>query len=472
MTSDGNPTIVLGGGLAGLAAALALTRAGRRVVVLERHPGVGGLARTVARGGFRFDLGGHRFYTADARIDAFLGALMAGELVTVPRRSRILLGGRYIDYPLRPVSAVAGLGLRATVRILRDYALECVKARTRRAPAISLEEWVVSQFGRALFDIYFKGYSEKIWGIGCERISAEWVAQRIQGLSLGGALRRALLGGADGRLPTLADRFLYPPLGIGRIAERMRERIERENAVVTGSRVERVEHSGSRLERVTAAGAGGRRIVEGDEFVSTVPLPSLVRMLSPPPPAHVLAAAAELRYRGLVVVGVMLERERVTDETWIYLPEPDVPFSRIHEPTNWSRAMAPPGKTLLVAEHFCSEGDRTWRAADAELVEATVTHLTRLGFISPREVIDGAVERVPKAYPLFDVGYGPRARAIADYLERFGNLHLAGRSGMFRYMNMDHAMAAGLDAAERILAARRAAPREAGAELAVAGAGG
>ena len=446
-----NSTTILGGGLTGLSAGLVLTQAGRPVLVVEREPTVGGLARTVSRGAFRFDLGGHRFFTRNKRIEAFLRELMGGELLSVPRKSQILLRGRYFDYPLRPLNAVWGLGVPTTVRMLFDYAIERLKNRLWDPQMISLEDWVVSRFGRSMYRVYFKEYSEKVWGIDCDRICMEWVEQRIQGLSLGIAIRNALFKSRGAPVATLAEEFLYPPLGIGRIAERMREEIERENRVLTGVRVERLEHHGDRVEGLTVTKGDRTRVVEGEEFISTIPLTALVRMLHPAAPVRVLEAASRLRYRDLVIVAVMLDRERVTDQTWMYVPGPEIPFSRIHEPTNWSATMAPRGKTLLVTEHFCFSGDGTWRARDEDLAQMTIGHLARMRFVDRREVLDSAVVRVAKAYPVFEVGYREHYDQVCEYLGRFRNLDIAGRGGTFKYLNMDHAIAAGIEAAERAI---------------------
>ena len=444
-------TLILGGGLAGLAAGWTLTQAGRRVQVLEGADAVGGLARTVVRDGFRFDLGGHRFFTHDARVDGFVRELLGDELVTVPRASRIYLRGKWIEYPLRPLGALFGLGPRTSAQVLLGYALASVARRVRPAPLVSLEDWVVAHFGRPLFELYFRDYSEKVWGVDCRDISAAWMAQRVQGLSLGTAIRHAFLK-RDAALPTLVDRFLYPRFGIGSIAERLRAAIERASPVDTGTRVVRLRHDGRRIESVEGRRGDQVQELRGGAFLSTIPLTQVIQALSPRAPVEVRAAAARLRYRDLVIVAVMLERERATDQTWIYFPGKDVPFGRLHEPTNWSAAMAPPGRTLLVTERFCFRGDAAWNAADAELIETTVHHLEKLGFIRRQEVCDGMVVRIPAAYPLFEVGYQERSQTLCDYLERFDNLQLAGRGGLFRYYNMDQAIASGLAAAEALLA--------------------
>ena len=451
----GSETVILGGGLAGLSAAHTLAQAGRRVRVLEGGRQVGGLARTIVKGGFRFDLGGHRFFTHDADIETLVRELLGSELLTVPRTSRIRLRGRWIEYPLRPRSALAGLGLGTSTEILLGYARARLAQRIRPSPLVSLEDWVVAHYGRSLFELYFRDYSEKVWGIGCREVSAEWMAQRVQGLSLGQAIRRAFLRrGPD--LPTLTDHFYYPRFGIGRIAERLCEEVERCGVVNTDTRVVRVRHNGRRIEGVTIRRGDKEQDIGGEAFVSTIPLTQLIQALQPHAPAEVRATAARMRYRDLVIVTVMLDRERATDQTWIYFPEKDIPFGRLHEPKNWSAAMAPPGATLLVTERFCFRGDATWNAGDAELIDDTARHLERLGFLRRGEVRDGAVLRVPAAYPLFEVGFEERGRVLHDYLARFDNLQVAGRGGMFRYHNMDHAMASGLAAAGAVLRAAAA----------------
>lgn len=446
--------IILGGGLAGLSAGYILSRASRNVSVFESNPTVGGLSRTVLMGDFRFDLGGHRFFTKNERIERFVKDLMDGELITVPRKSKIYLRNTYFDYPLRPSNALLGLGIPTTLKIIADYCKEMVKRHVRADDIISLEDWVVSNFGRTMFNLYFKDYSEKVWGMKCERISKEWVAKRIKGLSLGIAIKSAFFKYSKKGIPTLADTFLYPQYGIGRISERLKEGINRGRSVFTNTKITRLNHNNSRIESAIARNCDLTFLVEGKEFISSIPLTTLVQMLNPNPPEDILYAASKLRFRDLVIVTLTFNRERVTDLTWLYLPESKIPFGRIHEPKNWSTRMAPKGKTHIVAEYFCFEGDDTWKKNDAELIKDTIRGLEQLGFIKSNEVIDSAVIRVPKAYPLFEIGYREHYDKIIKYLERFKNLHIAGRGGMFRYYNMDDVMETGIEIAERIIEKR------------------
>ncbi|MBF0505737.1 MAG: FAD-dependent oxidoreductase [Nitrospirae bacterium] len=444
-------TVILGGGLTGLAAGYALAKAGTDVELFEYDASVGGLSKTIESNGFRFDLGGHRFFTKNQRINSFLNNLMEGELISVPRKSTIYLRNKYFDYPLRPANAILGMGVPTTVRIVEDYIAEKIRGLAKVRPQLSLEDWVVGNFGRAMFDIYFKEYSEKVWGIDCSRISVDWVAQRIRGLSLARAVKNAFFKFSGKDIPSLVDKFTYPALGIGRIAERLREEIGQDNIVHTGSPITRINHSGCMIESVEAGCGSSACRASGDAFISSIPITTLVRLLDPPAPSHVREAASKLMFRDLVVVAVMVHKKQVTDQTWIYVPEKKIPFGRIHEPTNWSRKMAPDGNTLLVTEYFSFEGDRFWNASDEHLAEMTVRGLDQLGFVKKSEVSGSVVVRAKKAYPLFEIGYAEQCKLLCDYLSAFRNLHIAGRVGMFRYYNMDHAIESGFNTAEAVI---------------------
>jgi protoporphyrinogen oxidase len=444
-------TIILGGGLAGLSAGFALAGAGMPVSVLESDNTVGGLSKTIIQNDFRFDLGGHRFFTKDARIDTFVRELLGRDVLTVPRKSKIYMNGKFFDYPMKPSNAVSGLGITTTMRAVTDYGLEKVKNIVNPSEHISLEDWVVSNFGRTMFNLYFKEYSEKVWGIPCDRVSEEWVSQRIKGLSLWVAIKNAFFRFSGRDVNTLVDTFIYPPFGIGQIADKLKAKIEVKNTIYTDTRVTEIHHENSVITGITARNCGKLYQVRGSEFVSTIPLTKFVHLLKPAVPEEIRDAASRLRYRDLVVVAIMLNLERVTDLTWMYVPGKDMPLGRIHEPKNWSSQMAPEGKTHIVSEYFCFEGDKIWNSTDKELRTTTVGQLEKLGLVRKNEVIGSAVVRVPKAYPVFEVGYTEHYGKIVRYLDNFKNLHFSGRSGLFRYYNMDHAIESGLDAAGDIL---------------------
>ena len=451
MDDRSDQTMILGAGLAGLAAGCVLTRAGRDVLVVEGGSAVGGLSRTIEHEGFRFDLGGHRFITKDRFIEDLVRDLLGGDCITVPRTSQIHMRGRYFDYPLTPANAIFGMGLQTTARILTDYLFQNVKNAFGGPPPVSLEDWVVNRFGRAMFDLYFREYSEKVWGIQCSDISAEWVARRIEGLSLWTAIKNAFSKGRGNEIHTLAESFLYPSGGIGMIADRLQGEIKVRNEVRTDTQVSRVDHEDFAISNVMLRKGGELENVSARQYISSIPLTALLGALNPAPPEEVRQAAARLAYRDLVVSTVMIDRDQVTDLTWMYLPEQAIPFGRIHEPKNWSPAMAPAGKTHIVAEYFCFQGDGIWNAGDEAITALTTKHLCSMGFIKEQEVIGSCVIRVPRAYPLFNIDYRKNSDKVMDYLKRFRNLQVIGRGGMFRYHNMDHAMGSGIDAANQIL---------------------
>jgi protoporphyrinogen oxidase len=443
--------IIMGGGLAGLSAGVGLSRAGQSVSVFESDSQVGGLSRTVSHGDFRFDLGGHRFFTKNKETEQFVKDILKGEYVTVNRKSKIYMNNKFFDYPLKPANALLGMGIPTTVKAISDYSRERIKNSFREKECISLEDWVVAHFGRTMFNIYFKEYSEKVWGIECHRISEEWVSRRIEGLSLGVAVKNALFKFSGRKVPTLVDKFIYPPMGIGRISDGMKEEIERKNTVHINTRVSEISHSNSMITNMVAKNCNAAYDISGDEFVSSIPINHLVSMMNPAPPDDILEAVSKLRYRDLVIVTIMLNRERVTDLTWLYLPEKDMPLGRIHEPTNWSSCMAPKGKTHIVAEYFCFKNDDIWNSTDEELTSMTVKHLEKLGLISKEDVFDSCIVKVAKAYPVFEVGYNEYYSRILNYLNNFKNLHITGRTGMFKYYNIDHAIESGREVADKII---------------------
>jgi protoporphyrinogen oxidase len=443
------PVAVLGAGPAGLAAALALVRAGRPAVLVEREDGVGGLARTVLRNGYRFDLGGHRFYTRLPEVRALWEDLVGRDLLVRQRRSRILFHGRYFDYPLTASSAFAGLGAVESARILASY----LSARARPIrPERSLADWVTNRFGRRLFETFFRTYTEKLWGIPCEQIGAAWAAQRIRGLSLRAAVADMLRRGAGGQR-TLVTEFQYPRLGPGMLWERMREEFEaRGGTTLLRHRVLRVRHEGGRVFAVDAAGPDGEVAVAVAGAVSTVPVRDLAAALSPAMP-EAEAAARALRHRAFIEVALVLEGEDPFPDTWLYLHDRDIAAGRVQNFRAWSPELVPvAGHACLGLEYFCSAGDALWSQPDAALAALAEKDLATLGF-GGRRVLEAHVVRMADAYPVYDEGFAERIATVARELAPLSNLALAGRNGMHRYNNMDHAIRSGMLAAENILGA-------------------
>jgi protoporphyrinogen oxidase len=448
--SNSSDFVILGGGIAGLTFALEATRRDRRTVVLESEERIGGLARTLAFGDYRFDLGGHRFHSRWPQVTAWVLDLMGDDLLEVSRYSRILLNGRYVDYPLRFLNALTALSLPQAVHVCASYLGASLRRRSNRQD-ISFEDWVVRRFGRALYDIYFRPYTEKVWGMVCTELSADWASQRIKVPSLTAAVKASLFRRASPQNAFLSS-FVYPPLGIGMIPDRMAEQARATGKAVihVGSQVRRLEVAGASGEwRVYYRQAGQEKVVAGKQIVSTIPLGALLQTL-PLPQEAASALSGALEYRGLICLFLAVDGTRISSDTWTYFPDPQLIFGRTHEPPNWSPQMAPSGKSSLCVEVFCSEGDDVWRRADGELIEAVLTDLDSLGFLTPDRVCGAWLLRVPCAYPVYRVGYTETFQQVRDALTRWPTLHLLGRTGSFQYLNIDGTILQALQLADTL----------------------
>ena len=440
---------ILGGGLAGLTTARQLAIAGSEpVVVLEKESFIGGASRTVREGPYRFDLGGHRFYTRKQRVQAFFEEVIAENLIHVERLSHICLNGKMVDYPLTPLNALKSLGPVTSARVLLQY----LKAKTFPAEGIdgTFEHWVVQRFGRGLYDIYFKGYTEKVWGIPCDRLSSDFAEQRIKGLSFREVVKQALIRTKDAP-SSLIGSFVYPRLGFGELPDRLAAALEPPHQIMLDSKIDAVHHDGRHISAMTVRSGQACTAIDVSRLVSTVPLLDLVESLRPEASADVIAAARQLRYRDLIVIFLAFDREQVTGDSWTYFPDGDICFGRMHEPRNWSRPLAPPGKTSLVVEWFATKGDDVWNSPDDALRDAVVADLAKLQLIRPEEVDACRVVRLEKAYPLYRLGYSEHRQTVLGYLAQFENLYCSGRSGAFIYTSSDHYIDMGMKIADNIM---------------------
>jgi protoporphyrinogen oxidase len=451
--------VVIGAGPAGLTASYELMKHGVATTVLEKDPAyVGGLARTVEHNGYRFDIGGHRFFSKNQEIEDLWTEILGPEILTRDRLSRIYYRGRYFAYPLKATNALWNLGPIETVRCMASY----LRARIQpiRRPR-SFEDWVRNQFGWRLYSIFFKTYTEKVWGISTRELSADWAAQRIKSLDLWLVMKSALLprrrpSHRGDVVTTLIDKFRYPRLGPGQMWERVAE-LHRQDGrpVLLGRAVTKIKHEKGLVRSVIATTQSGQ--VEeyvGSEFISSMPIRELIARLDPAPPAKVSEASAKLSYRDFVSVALMIDRAGVFPDNWIYIHDPSVKVGRIQNFKNWSPAMVPdPAKTCLGLEYFCFEGDGLWTSDDATLIDRARTELEQLGMCRPEEVFDGVVVRQAKAYPVYDDAYEAHVAVVRDYLDtQLKNLHLAGRNGMHKYNNQDHSMMTALLVARNIAA--------------------
>lgn len=442
--------IIIGAGPAGLTAAYALSKRGVAATVLEGDRIVGGIARTVNYKGFLFDIGGHRFFTKWDEVNQIWDEILGSKFLERPRLSRIYYRKKFFYYPLQARNALFGLGIFESVRILASYAWSKLFPHSSEE---NLEQWVSNRFGRRLYEVFFKTYTEKVWGVPCTTIRAEWAAQRIRGLSLTTAIRSALCKTNTQIVKTLIDRFRYPERGPGQMWEMLTDHLlDRGYPVLLEHPVVRICRNEECVTSVVTGGPRGEQRHEGTHFISSMPIRDLVNALSPPAPEEVRRAANRLRYRDFLIVSLIVNRKEVMPDNWLYIHEPQVRVGRIQNFKNWSPAMVPdPNKTCLGMEYFVFENDDLWSSSDEQLIELAKRELANLGLAREDEIEDGAVVRMPKAYPMYDDTWSEQVETIRGYLaENLPNLQLVGRNGMHKYNNQDHSMMTAICAAENI----------------------
>jgi protoporphyrinogen oxidase len=428
---------VIGAGPAGLTAAYVLAQRGEPAMVFEADELVGGIARTVEHNGYRFDLGGHRFFTKVKPVERLWEEIMGDEFLTRPRLSRIYYRGKFLSYPLTAKDVVARLGLIESSLCAFSY-LWALRNRGKKAD--TFEDWVTVRFGKRLYNAFFRSYTEKVWGIPGSEIRSQWAAQRIKNFSLVKAVA-TILGIRREHVTTLIEEFRYPRLGPGQMWERFRDRVEEQGVEVQMRHwCKTVRHDDGRVTSIVVKNDSEEIEYEVDAVLSTMPLKDLVLSLEPPAPEHVRAAAEKLRYRDLCLVAVVTEQSEPFPDNWIYLHDPGTRAGRVQNFGAWSEDMVQPGTTCLGAEYFCFRGDEIWEMGDDEAVALTAEELGRIGLLDPSKVIDGSKVNVSRAYPMYDANYEDAVETIREYLSGFENLQTCGRNGLHRYNNQDHSM--------------------------------
>ena len=463
MNARHTKAVIVGAGPAGLTAAYELAKGGQSVVVLESNPEyVGGISRTVQYHGYRFDIGGHRFFSKSSEVEALWTEILGADMLQRPRSSKIYYGGEFYSYPLKPFEALSKLGFLQSALCVLSF----LYARLNPTPQPkSFEDWVVNQFGRRLFRIFFKTYTEKVWGMSCKDISADWAAQRIKGLSLGSAIKNALFPKKSSKnraqvVKTLIDTFRYPRLGPGMMWETCANKVRNMGGeVLLGRSVDSCVWNASTAQWTITARApeGISETFTADHLISSMPIRQLVAQLEPSLSDHVRRSGESQRYRDFLTVGLILrERNRFSDN-WIYIHDPSVKMGRVQNYKSWSPEMVPdPDYCCYGLEYFCFEGDGLWATADSELIALAKQELQQVKLANAADVVDGCVIRQPKAYPVYDDDYKHHVQVIREALSsRFPTLHLVGRNGMHKYNNQDHAMMTAMLAARNILAGKQ-----------------
>ena len=451
--------VVIGAGPAGLTAAYQLSKAGRATLVLESDDVVGGISRTVERDGWRFDIGGHRFFTKVQPVDDLWHEILpAGDFLLRPRMSRIYYEGKFFDYPIRPFNALRTLGVVEAVRCALSYLKVLVSPPKDQS---TLEGYIIANYGRRLYEHFFKTYNEKVWGVPASELSADWGAQRIKGMSLFKAvwepLRSSVAGGRKDRakqVTSLIEEFQYPKLGPGMMWETCRALVEKAGVeVLLQSPVACIERRPGAATAVVFEHRERPVRVETDHVISSMPFSALVRAMEPPPPAGVLAAADALHYRDFLTVALVVPEARGFPDNWIYIHSPKVKVGRIQNFGAWSPFMVRAGTTCLGMEYFVFEDDEMWAREDDDLIALATEELAAIGLVEPGQVQRGYVVRMPKAYPVYDDTYRDAVETIRHWLaDEVPNVHPVGRNGMHKYNNQDHSMYTAMLSVENIVA--------------------
>jgi protoporphyrinogen oxidase len=429
-----------------------LEKVGKKTIVFDKGHLVGGIARTENYKGYGIDIGGHRFYTKVPEVEAMWHEVLGGDFLRRHRLSRIYYKNKFFRYPIQFFDALLKLGLIESIRVGLSY----VWARIHPYPQEdNFEEWVSNRFGRRLYQVFFKTYTEKVWGIPCTQIKAEWAAQRIKGLSLSSAIRDALLKPKNQPVKTLIDSFHYPRRGPGMLWRRVQELIETQgHEVMLASEVIEVQVDGRQVKQIVAVGPKGLIMASGDYFISSMPLSELILKMKPTPPLEVIQAARKLSYRDFLTVALIIRRDGLFPDNWIYIHSSEVKVGRIQNFKNWSPEMIPASQaetSCIGLEYFCAEGDELWRMNDPDLVALGRQEMARMGLVQEEDVIDGVVFRQTRAYPVYMGEYQAYLDIIKAYLDSIENLQTAGRNGLHMYNNQDHSMLTAMLAVRNIM---------------------
>jgi protoporphyrinogen oxidase len=453
-TSCDASIVVVGAGPAGLTAAYLLAKRGLRPLVLEADPSyVGGISRTVCYKGYRFDIGGHRFFSRAKDVEDFWTEILPHDMLVRQRSSRIYYQRKFFSYPLKPFQVLRTLGPLEAARCVASY----LQAKARPVPnPRNFEDWTINRFGQRLYEIFFKAYTEKLWGMSCRQISADWAAQRVKGLSLASAVMSALRPRRKSGpvITTLIESFRYPRRGPGMLWDACASKIQELGGTLQmGATVTSLEQAQGQWRIHYRTGSGSEEVASADQVISSAPLRDVMLHLFPEPGAEVTKAASALRYRNFLLVALIVRDRKLFSDNWIYIQDPDIKAGRIQNFKAWSPDMVPPGDTACYGmEYFASDDEPLWNMSNAELVALAGLELERLALGHASDLLDACVVRQPKGYPVYDATYASNVAVIRRALaERYPGLHVVGRNGMHRYNNQDHSMMTAMLTVENIL---------------------
>lgn len=444
--------VIIGAGPAGISCAYELAKKNINSLLIEKEDTPYGICKTIEYKGFRFDIGGHRFFTKSKLIEDLWKDLLREDFLFRKRFSHIYFKEKFFLYPIKIEDVFKKLGIGESFLIFLDYLYW--KLLFWQKEEVSFEDWIIKHFGRRLYKMFFKTYTEKIWGIRCDEISSLWASQRIKGLSFFSVLRNALWKDREGKIKTLLDGFYYPKYGVGQMYEKMLNRVRKDTELWLNSFSIEIEIDNKRVRRILVKrGNSSLEWIKVKNLVSSMPFSNIFELFRPHPPQEVLEKARELRYRSLIEVCLIVEGRCPFQDQWIYIHDPKIRAGRLQIYKNWSPYMTKEesGLTNIGMEYFCFEGDDLWVKKDSEILALAVEELDKIGLFKEMKVIDGFIVRVEYAYPVYDTKYRENIKDLIDYVNRIENLYVIGRCGMHRYNNMDHSILTGIYAARNII---------------------
>jgi len=451
---ENKKTIIIGAGPAGLATGWELVKYNQSAELFEGGYQIGGLCATFDYNGFKYDFGGHRFFTKQDEVQKIWEEIMGDSFLVRNRLSRIYYQKKFFDYPIKIGNALKQLGLIESALVGLSLISVRISRRLKHKEEVTFEDWIVSRFGRRLFNHFFKSYTEKLWGISVKELGADWAAQRMKDISLLQVLKSVIIKSKPGKIKSWINKFNYPKYGPGMLYSKMGEMIEDKGGKINLNQfVKRIVHNNSLIEKIVVIDKNGEeREISADNYVSSMPLNIMLRSLSPAPPKDILKLVDKMRFRALFDVCLIVNKKEIFPDNWIYVHEPDVHLLRVQNFKNWSPFMSPDdNKTNIGAEYVCWEGDELWSKSDEELVELAKKELSQVGLVDNNLVESGIVIRNKYAYPVYHLDYKEDLDKIFKYLSRFKNFQAIGRSGLYRYNNMDHSILTGLYAARNIM---------------------
>ncbi len=445
MKSD---ALIIGAGPCGISASFELSKKGASSIVIEKNPYIGGLSSTLQFGKFRTDIGPHRFFSKNRYLYDMIEDLLGSDWIAVNRLTRFYIRDKFFMYPVDIMDTLKNLGFSGSLSVIYDYAYEKLKNNFSPRKIKSFEDKIISDFGRSLAELNMLNYTEKIWGLPCSKISPDWATQRIKDLSILEVIKKALNMGSSAK--TLVDMFYYPKYGTKMIYEAMAKRSLNSRIIMESSPVS-LRHEGGKIKAVRVLSKEGEMDIEADNFISTMPLTELVKIITPSLDNKVLESAEKLKYRSHVSLFLAIDRQSLFNDQWVYLPDSYIPFGRMMEPRNFSHAMSEDGKTSLLLEFFCWYGDEVWQASSEKLLELALPRLNKIFSLKREEIFMREVHRERFAYPVYDLDYKKNLEIVKKAVSSFSNLQVAGRGGAFKYNNQDHAIEMGLLSASNII---------------------